>query len=128
MKLVPFVLAFAGMAYAHHSLQGSFDLKREVRLEGKIIQIFLRNPHSFLQIDVPDPDGNMQRWSLEFPKGAKSLLKEGIEPGTLKVGDRVTVTANPYLKPRATSFGSLVALHRESDGFDWNAKMKRKRS
>jgi hypothetical protein len=126
MKLVPFVMAFAGMASAHHSLGATYDLKKEVKLEGKLIQILLRNPHSLLQIEVRDQDGKIQRWALES-KGAKSLLKEGIEPGTLKTGDQVSVTVNPPLR-RADNRGNLTTLHRESDGFDWSAKKKRKRS
>jgi hypothetical protein len=112
-------------ASAHHSLEGSFDLKKEVRLEGKIRQVLLRNPHSFMQIEMPEQDGKAQIWSLEFPKGAKSLLKQGIQPGTLKVGDQVTITMNPPLKPGWT-LGSLVTLYRASDGFEWSAKLKLK--
>ena len=126
MKLLALALALSAVtASAHHSLEGSIDLKKEVQIEGKIIHILLRNPHSFLQIEYQDKDGKTQRWALEFPKGAKSLIKQGIQPGTLKVGDQVTITMNPPLKPGAT-LGSLVTLHRASDGFEWSAKLKLK--
>lgn len=39
----------SGTAYAHHSLAATY-LDKEVRLEGKILDLLLRNPHSFLQI------------------------------------------------------------------------------
>jgi Family of unknown function (DUF6152) len=126
MKLVALALALSGVTLsAHHSIDSTYDLKQEVRLEGRIIQVLLRNPHSFLQVEYPDQDGKIKRWALEFPKGAKSLLKQGIHPGTLKVGDRVTITMNPSRKPGA-AVGSLVTLRRASDGFEWSARMKQK--
>ena len=93
-------------------------------MKGTIRQLLLRNPHSFLQIEVMDQDGKAQIWSLEFPKGANSLRKQGIQPGTLKNGDRVAITINPSFKP-AEKRGNVVSLHRESDGFQWSAKVKR---
>jgi hypothetical protein len=126
MKLLTWGLVLSAVTTsAHHSLEGSFDLKKEVRLEGKIRQILLRNPHSFMQIEMPDQDGKAQIWTLEFPKGAKALLKQGIQPGTLKVGDQVTITMNPSFKP-ADKRGNMVTLYRASDGFEWSAKLKPK--
>src|SRR5258706_16461046 len=74
-----FCLAFAAVtAQAHHSLERSNDLKREVTLQGSIIQVLMRNPHSILQINVLDKDGNAQRVPLEFPKGLSTLRKQGV--------------------------------------------------
>ena len=126
MKLAALALALSGIpVWAHHGIESTYDLKQEIRLEGRIIQILLRNPHSFLQIEVPDRNGTVQRWALEFPKGSKSLRRQGIEPGTLQVGDQVTITMNPPRKPGA-AMGSLVALRRASDGFQWSARIKQK--
>jgi hypothetical protein len=55
------------------------------------------------------------------------LLKHGVQPGTLQIGDQVTVTMNPSLKA-ADKRGNIVILHRESDGFEWLAKTKRNQS
>ena len=109
-----------GTAYAHHNIERTYDVKQEVVLDGKIRQLLLRNPHSFLQIEVSN-QGQSQIWSVEFPKGANSLAKEGIKPGILKIGDQVTVTMNPPRKPGST-LGSLVLLRRESDRFEWSHK------
>ena len=100
MRLAVLVLFISAVtASAHHNISTAYDQKKEVKLEGKVVQILLRNPHSFLQIEVSDPDGNIERWSLEFPKSANSLLQQGIEPGMLKTGDRVAITINPSFKP-----------------------------
>jgi hypothetical protein len=117
--------ASAVIAHAHHSLERSNDLKKEVRLHGTIIQVLMRNPHSFLQIEVPNEDGSLQRVALEFPKGANALRKQGINADTLKLGDNVTITMNPPLTARR-GVANLKTLRRESDGFEWSdRKLKR---
>src|SRR4051812_18057783 len=112
-------LAWLGVSsdvVAHHNVARTYDLKREFKLEGKIRQLLLRNPHSFLQLEVRDQDGNVQLWSLEFPNGANSLRKQGIVPGALKSGDEVTVAVNPSQHSTTASDkrGNIITLHRTS--------------
>jgi hypothetical protein len=103
-------------AVAHHSLAATY-LDKEVTLKGKIVDLLLRNPHSFLQIEVPDESGTMQRWSLEW-RSSGQLGQAGIKRDTLKVGDEVTVTINPS-RTDGEHRGALKTLHRDSDGFGW---------
>ena len=103
-------------AYAHHSLAATY-LDKEVRLEGKILDLLLRNPHSFLQIEATDENGIVQRWSLEW-RSSGQLGQQGIRRDTLKVGDEVTITMNPSRTP-GDHRGALKTLHRKSDGFGW---------
>ena len=107
-------------AYAHHSLGATYESDKEVKLEGKIVQLLLRNPHSFLQIDVPDKDGTLQRWSLEW-RGSGQLGQAGIKRDTLKAGDAVVITANPS-RTKGDNRGALKTLHRQSDGFGWGTR------
>jgi hypothetical protein len=106
----------SGTAYAHHSLAATY-LDKEVRLEGKILDLLLRNPHSFLQIEATDEKGIVQRWSLEW-RSSGQLGQQGIRRDTLKVGDEVTITMNPSRTP-GDHRGALKTLHRKSDGFGW---------
>jgi uncharacterized protein DUF6152 len=107
-------------AYAHHSLSATYYSEKDVKLEGKIAQLMLRNPHSFLQIDVPDEKGVMQRWSLEW-RSSGQLGQAGIKRDTLVAGDEVVVTINPSRTP-GDFRGALKTLHRKSDGFGWGTK------
>ena len=111
-------MLLAMTASAHHSLAATY-LDKEIKLEGKILDLLLRNPHSFLQIEAPDENGVMQRWSLEW-RSSGQLGQAGIRRDTLKVGDEVTVTINPSRTP-GDHRGALKALHRKSDGFGWGA-------
>ena len=108
----------AATAYAHHSLAATY-LDKKVTLDGKILDLLLRNPHSFLQIEAPDEKGVMQRWSLEW-RSSGQLGQQGIQRGTLKVGDEVVVTINPSRTP-GDHRGALKSLRRKSDGFGWDA-------
>lgn len=113
-------LIFGIAAYAHHSLGATYEADKVITLEGKIVQLLLRNPHSFLQIEVLDKDGTMQRWSLEW-RGSGQLGQAGIKRDTLKAGDDVVITANPS-RTQGDHRGALKTLHRTSDGFGWGTK------
>jgi hypothetical protein len=113
-------LMFGIASYAHHSLGATYEADKEIKMEGKIVQLLLRNPHSFLQIDVPDKDGTMQRWSLEW-RSSGQLGQAGIKRDTLKAGDEVVITANPS-RTKGDNRGALKTLHRTSDGFGWGTR------
>ena len=114
------LLLCAAAAWAHHSLGATYDGNKVVTLDGKILQLLLRNPHSFLQVEAPDEKGVMQRWSLEW-RSAGSLGQQNIKRDTLKAGEEVVVTMNPSRTP-ADHRGALVTLHRKSDGFGWGTR------
>jgi len=126
-RTMTFVLALLSgvTGSAHHSLDATYDMKAEVRMEGKVLQFLLRNPHSFLQLETTDADGNVQRWLLEW-KGTGSLAKAGITRDTLKNGDALVVMLNPG-RVKSDHRGVLTTLHRESDGLAWDARPKKRR-
>lgn len=113
-------LLFGVAAYAHHSFAAVYNVKETVKLEGKLVQFVFRNPHSFVSIEAPDPDGKIQRWSLEWG-GAAQLAGQGVESRTLNVGDRVIITGQPSRAPGEYRV-LLKTLKRPSDGFSWGTK------
>ena len=105
MKTKVFILATAAMlvfglmtAFAHHSIVGTYDFNKEVKLDGKMVLMLFRNPHAFVHIDAPDEQGVMQRWSIEWG-GASQLGGQGVTRNTVKPGDQVTITGNPSRTP-----------------------------
>jgi Family of unknown function (DUF6152) len=120
LALAAGLLLSGATAYAHHSLGATYEGNKEITLEGKIAQLLLRNPHSFLQIDVVEKDGTVQRWSLEW-RSSGSLGQQGIKRDTLKTGDEVIVTANPS-RTAGDHRAALKTLHRKSDGFGWGTR------
>ncbi|MDR2214790.1 MAG: hypothetical protein LBE59_02990 [Nevskiaceae bacterium] len=113
-------LALGGLAQAHHSYAATFDLNQRIELDGKVVQFGFRNPHSFLQVEVPDGKGGVARWSVEW-SGAASLSSAGIERGTLRPGDAVKITASPS-RVKGELRAQILTIRRESDGFTWGLR------
>ena len=42
---------------AHHSFGGTYDVSKTITIKGKMVQVTLRAPHSFLYVEVEDADG-----------------------------------------------------------------------
>ena len=42
---------------AHHAVAGVYDLNQEIVLQGKLVEVNIRNPHSNLVLAVPNADG-----------------------------------------------------------------------
>ena len=77
---------------AHHSFGAEFDSSKLLTLEGTVVQMEWVNPHSWLTIDVPKPDGTVERWRLEG--GSPSvLLRLGWNRDSLPTGTKIKVTA-----------------------------------
>ncbi len=114
------VLACATTAYAHHSFPATYQVSKLVTIEGKVAQLLFRNPHSFLQIDVPDASGQMVRWSLEWA-AAGQLTNQGVVKDTLKAGDTIIVTANPARSTSDSTRALLKTIKRPADGWTWGA-------
>ena len=112
--------AAAPAADAHHSYGATYDVTREVRLEGKLVQFVLRNPHSFVHIQAPDEKGVPQRWAVEWA-GTAQLDSQGVKRESLRVGDDIVVMGRPSRVPG--EFRALmVTLKRPSDGFTWGTR------
>ena len=124
MKSKLFLFVIAGMfgfglvtADAHHSIVGTYDDAEEITLDGQMVLMLFRNPHAFVQIDVPDENGAKQRWAIEWG-GAARLSTRGITRDTFKPGDHVIITANPSRTPGERRV-KMLTLHRPEDGFAW---------
>ena len=113
-------LAASTVAYAHHSYAATYDVGKEVKLEGKLVQFVYRSPHSFVHIQAPDQDGVQQRWAVEW-SGTGQLAGQGVTRESLKVGDMVVIMGRPSRVPG--EFRALmVSLRRPLDGFTWGGR------
>ena len=113
------VLLAGSAAYAHHSYAATYDVTREIKLDGKIVQFVYRNPHSFVHVVTAGEKGDSQRWAVEW-SGTTQLNNAGVNKESLKVGDVVVITARPSRV--AGEFRALMlTLKRPSDGFTWGS-------
>ena len=81
-------------AMAHHS-GVEFDATRVVELTGTIKEFQFKNPHTWIQVMIPDAKGGPSvEWSLEW--GApNSLGRQGVRPTSFPVGAKIVVRINP---------------------------------
>ena len=126
MKTKLFILILAGSvlfgmtAYAHHSFGATYNVDKEVSLEGKVVQVSLRSPHSFFFVEAKDESGEVHRWSIEGA-GAGQFAQQGVTRDSFKVGDPVKVIANPARS--ADSFRArLIKITRTTDGKAWGGR------
>jgi hypothetical protein len=110
-------LGVVAAAESHHSYGATYDVNAEVRLDGDLVQFRFRNPHVFVEIEAPDEDGEMQRWSVEWSSTA-ALTRQGIDRATLRPGDHVILTGRPSRAPGERRL-LMVRLERPSDGLTW---------
>ena len=81
-------------AYGHHSFAGTYVEDKSVTLEGTVAEFNIRNPHSFISIEVKDKDGNVTRWGGEWA-GVTQLSEGGVNRFTLKIGDHIIIDGAP---------------------------------
>ena len=110
-------LAIGTTASAHHSFGATYEISKEIKLEGKLVQVVYRNPHSFVHIEAPDANGVKQRWAVEWG-GTAQLSNQGVKRNSLSVGDELVITARPSRAPGEFRV-LMVTLTRPSDGFGW---------
>jgi len=82
-------------ALAHHSFS-LFDLTKKVTVKGVVAKIEWTNPHVWVYADVPQNDGPPVRWGIEYTS-INHLTRLGMKSTTLKVGDTIEFTVNPYV-------------------------------
>jgi hypothetical protein len=87
------LLMAAGAASAHHS-GAMFDRDKQVPLTGTVVQFEWTNPHSWIEIEVPNDNGGTDKWSVEC-NSPNNLAKQGWKSTTLKPGDKVTILIHP---------------------------------
>ena len=116
------ILVGAGRALAHHSFAATYNQDTQIVVEGTVRELVWRNPHSFLRIDVPDEQGNLETWSLEWGS-INQLTESSLTRTTLRPGDIVIATGDPARDsehPRLL----LRQLSRPSDGWQWVGRVR----
>ncbi|HEY3301111.1 MAG TPA: DUF6152 family protein [Methylophilaceae bacterium] len=99
------IFAGAAPAIAHHAFSAEFDAKQPIEIKGVVTKLELVNPHSWLYLDVKNPDGTVSNWGFEF--GAPFSLKEkGVNKTTLAAGTPITI--NGYRSKSGKDFGYAV--------------------
>ena len=85
------LLLAAVPVWAHHAFAAEFDSKQPVKFKGVVTKMEWTNPHVWIHLDVKQPDGTIEKWSVEA--GTPNVLfrrgftKQALLPGTEIVVD-----------------------------------------
>ena len=105
--LIAMLLA-SGTSLAHHS-NAAYDMRRDVTIEGTVLEYQWTNPHSWLKVQTMDSDGVPKVWSIEF--GTPSLaIRTGWTPSTFKPGDKARFVFHPRIDGALSGVLSAVIL------------------
>jgi len=103
---------------AHHSFAGTYlEDATPITVEGTLVAFLVRNPHSFVHVEVKDKSGETVRWAIEWGAGGQ-LGRQGVTRETLKPGDHVIIVGNPGRNPDDHRL-RMVNVTRPSDGWKW---------
>jgi hypothetical protein len=84
------VLLSAAPIWAHHAFAAEFDEKRPIKLQGRVTKWELINPHSWIHLDVKNPDGTVTQWMVEGGS-PNSLFRYGFDKNSLPEGTEIQV-------------------------------------
>lgn len=86
-------LFVSDVSLAHHSFQ-MFDRTQLVLIKGSVTDWNFNNPHSWLHVEAPDRNGELQTWSFE---GASPVhaVRQGVKGNTYTKGEQVSIVMSP---------------------------------
>jgi hypothetical protein len=94
----------------HHST-AAFDTTQVVKIEGTVTQFRWINPHASIKLDgATEGDAPDGLWTIEMT-APNVLINQGWTRTALKVGDKVTMFANPLRNAVTLNDGSAGGLY-----------------
>lgn len=98
----------ATAAFAHHGTS-EYAMTEEISLTGTVTEWTFQNPHSWLWLDVPGPDGTATTWSIESAP-PNYMRRQGWSAASLERGDKVTILISPLRNRAQPERGILLEI------------------
>ena len=120
LLLITGVLAYDTVSIgAHHSPASTYLEDRVIAIEGDLVDVVYRNPHSFIHVMAPDGARRMRLWAVEASNRGQLRL-QGVFEETLRPGDHLVITGSPG-RDAGTWRLRLRSIVRPKDGWRWSA-------
>jgi len=102
------LMVMTAPAVAHHSF-AVFDHTRTLTIRGTVTKFQWTNPHGFLEVDVPQPDGTTKHFSIELTS-INMMQRTGWRSNMIKAGDKISAVVAPLLSGDPVGLGLEVTL------------------
>ena len=106
---------------AHHAFTAEFDATKHVTMRGIVTKVEWINPHSWIHVDVKEPNGQVVNWAFEL--GApNALFRRGWRKDSVGLGIEVVITGfrgksgRPIANGRTIKFADGRELFAGSSG------------
>jgi len=84
------LLIAAAPLRAHHAFAAEFDAAQPITLRGSVTRVEWINPHTWIHLDVKQPDGKVVEWMIEGGT-PNTLLRRGVDKNSLPAGTEIVV-------------------------------------
>jgi hypothetical protein len=106
----------AGVASAHHSSAEYYGDKQKVT--GTVKKWEWQNPHTFLQLVIPNGKGGEVEAGFEFGS-PNTLIRNGFKADTFKPGDKAVMVYTPRRDGRPGGAASVVYSFKDKKWLTW---------
>ncbi len=105
------LLTVSGPMFAHHS-NAVFDSNRVITVTGTVTKFQFINPHIQIHFEVKDDQGNTEQW-ISISGTPNNRRRRGWNRNTIKPGDQITISGNPYKDGRPLMSTGKIILNGE---------------
>jgi len=125
------LLGFAGAAAmatslaAHHSFAAYYFEDDTIEIEGPIVEVQFRAPHTWVHVLASDSFGRQHTYAAEWSNPSR-LERDGITKDTLKAYDVVRIWGAPSRNPNDYRV-HLKRIQRPRDGWEWKPQRRETR-
>ena len=117
MLVVTVIVSLTTPLLGHHSFAEFYLEEDTIEVEGEILEVQYKNPHSWIHIQGQDAFGRVKAYAAEWASVSR-LERDGISKRTLREGDWVRIWASPSRNPNDNRI-RLRRIERRGDRWTW---------
>jgi len=114
------IMSVSTSLVGHHSFAEFYIEEDTIEIEGEILEVQYKNPHSWIYVQGEDAFRRPKVYSAEWASVSR-LERDGISKRTLREGDWVRIWASPNRNPSDNRV-RLKRIERRADRWSWGSR------